>query len=110
MTGHVNPTPCEVRKVTKITKDENGREILTTETTADCRYNSNQVKEVTRMQGLIDELQARVAKVETIKVDKTFPVDLNVKMKETEPIGEMYVAFLVFFGMLAYRLFIFRRT
>ena len=110
MTEIVKPTPCEIRKITKITKGENGREILTTETTADCRYDSNQVKETARMQQLINDLQTRVSKVETVKVDKIFPVDLDVKKKDIEPIGEMYVAFLLFFGMLAYRLFIYRRT
>ena len=40
----LNPSPCELLKKVTVKKDKNGREIITTETSADCRYDSNKVK------------------------------------------------------------------
>ena len=52
----LKPSPCELLKKVTVKKDEQGREIITTETSADCRYDSNMVKKQKEFESKITAL------------------------------------------------------
>jgi len=104
------PTPCKMSKITKITKGPDGKEILTTETTADCGYDANQVKKTQKLQAKVNELQSetwhlrhRIGEVEKVTPKVEIPVDLPPSFVETK-IAEVYIAVFLFFAMCFWRI------
>tara|TARA_R100000008_G_scaffold15926_1_gene7825 strand:+ start:282 stop:845 length:564 start_codon:yes stop_codon:yes gene_type:complete len=106
----LNPSPCELLKKITVKKDKNGREIITTETSADCRYDSNMVKKQKEFENkiiaLVDDLNNKYdhlnenqehqkAKVVTIEA-KVFPkpVDRKPFVKEDHMILNFMIGML----------------
>ena len=52
----LKPSPCDLKKKIVVKKDEHGREIITTVTSADCRYDSNMVKKQKEFEKLVKRL------------------------------------------------------
>ena len=52
----LKPSPCDLQKKITVKKDKDGREIITTETSADCRYDSNMVKKQKEFEKLVKRL------------------------------------------------------
>ena len=98
----LQPTPCDVRKIMKVTTDETGKEILTSTITADCGYDSNLVKKHNQLKSQVGNVHKELAELkERMKSQEQKPahivireipkpVDLtkqygdNKNMKETE--------------------------
>ncbi len=104
----LKPTPCDVRKVMKVTKGEDGKEILTSTITADCGYDSNFVKKYNKLKeeiktelALLDkrmtEQEAKPPSV-IIKEIQPKPVDLKPDLKYNNKMEWSWIEF--FIGML----------
>ena len=106
----LNPSPCDLLKKVTVKKDKNGREIITTETSADCRYDSNMVKKQkefeNKITALVDDLNYKYndlnanqehqkAKVVTLEA-KVFPkpVDRKPFVKEDHMILNFMIGML----------------
>ena len=50
------PDPCNVRKTTTVTTDENGREILTSKITADCGFDANALERTRKLESTLQEV------------------------------------------------------
>ena len=104
----LKPTPCDVRKVMKVTKGEDGKEILTSTITADCGYDSNFVKKYYKLKEEIKTelalLDKRMTEQETkppsviIKEIQPKPVDLKPDLKYNNKMEWSWIEF--FIGML----------
>ena len=106
----LNPSPCELLKKVTVKKDENGREIITTETSADCRYDSNMVKKQkefeNKITALVDDLNykyndlnanqehqiAKVVSLEAKLLPK--PVDRKPVVKESHMVLNFMIGML----------------
>ena len=106
----LKPTPCKMNKITKITKGPDGKEILTTETTADCGYDANQVKKTQKLIKKVDQLQStndklthRLDEVEKVLPRIQIPVDNSSSFVETR-VAEVYIAVFLFFAMCFWRI------
>lgn len=75
------PDPCNVRKTTTVTTDENGKEILTSKISADCGFDANALERTRKLESTLQEVQNRLASVEkaqkpiVTKVPKAAPVE-----------------------------------
>ena len=78
------PDPCNVRKTTTVTTDENGREILTSKITADCGFDANALERTRKLESTLQEVQNRLdyieerqepIVIEVAKVPKAAPVE-----------------------------------
>lgn len=104
----IKTTPCDVRKIMKVTTDKNGKEILTSTITADCGYDSNFVKKYNQLKEEIKtelaQLDRRMTEQEQkppsviIKEIKPKPVDLKPKLKDNKNMEWSWIDF--FIGML----------
>ena len=106
----LNPSPCELLKKVTVKKDKNGREIITTETSADCRYDSNMVKKQkefeNKITALVDDLNykyndlnvnqehqiAKVVSLEAKLLPK--PVDRKPVVKESHMVLNFMIGML----------------
>ena len=106
----LKPSPCELLKKITVKKDEQGREIITTETSADCRYDSNMVKKQkafeNKITALVDDLnykyrdlntnqEHQIAKVVSLEA-KVFPkpVDRKPVIKESHMVLNFMIGML----------------
>ena len=105
----LKPTPCDVRKIMKVTKGEDGKEILTSTITADCGYDSNFVKKYNQLKQEIRTelslLDRRMTSQENkppsivIKEWRPYkPVDLKPRKRDYNKIEWSWIEF--FIGML----------
>jgi len=105
----IKPSPCDVRKVMKVTKGEDGKEILTHTISADCGYDSNFLKKHKELKEQIKkelaELNIRLKKQEDLpqrthivirEIPK--PVDLTKQYGDNKTIEWSWLEF--FIGML----------
>ena len=68
----IKPSPCDVRKVMKVTKGEDGKEILTHTISADCGYDSNFLK---KHKELKEQIKKELA-------------ELNIRLKKQEDLPQ----------------------
>ena len=104
----VKPSPCDVRKIMKVTTEADGKEILTSVITADCGYDSNFVKKYNQLKKEIREqfaeLDQRMIAQEIkppsviIKEIQPKPVDLKPIKVESKHSEWSWIEF--FIGML----------
>jgi|TARA_R110001583_G_scaffold101780_1_gene248311 hypothetical protein len=104
----IKPSPCDVRKIMKVTTGADGKEILTSVITADCGYDSNFVKKYNQLRQEIKEqfaeLNQRMIAQEIkppsviIKEIQPEPVDLKPIKVESKHTEWSWIEF--FIGML----------
>ena len=105
----LKPTPCDVRKIMKVTKGEDGKEILTSTITADCGYDSNFVKKYNQLKqeirtelSLLDRrMTSQENKPPSVIIKEIRPikaVDLKPRQRDDNMIEWSWIEF--FIGML----------
>ena len=96
------PTPCDIRKITKTTKGADGKEILTTEMTADCGYDSNQlakskyiIAKIKEMERYLHEVKEKPSQVVIREIRYERPVDRTPKTVEAVKSNHMVIDFVI---------------
>jgi|TARA_R110002072_G_scaffold134565_5_gene275409 hypothetical protein len=83
-------TPCNIRKITKVTKGPSGKEILTSEMVADCGYDSNAlakskyiIQKIREQDEEIKRLKAKPGQLVIKEIRYEKPVVRELKISDT---------------------------